>query len=42
MLQKDLAFKDNAQIISCVTKINSILIDNIQDLDNQCIIFRIR
>ena len=30
---KKLAFKDNAPFISCITKINNALIDNVEDLD---------
>ena len=31
--QKDVAFKNNAPFISCITKINSTLTDNAEDLD---------
>ena len=31
--QKDVAFKNNAPFRSCITKINSTLIDNAEDLD---------
>ena len=31
--QKDAAFKNNASFRSCITKINSTLIDNAEDLD---------
>ena len=31
--EKDVAFKNNALFISCISKINSILIDNAEDLD---------
>ena len=30
---KKLAFKNNAPFISCVTKVNNTLIDNVEDLD---------
>ena len=30
---KKLTFKNNASFISCITKINNTLIDNVEDLD---------
>ena len=30
---KKLAFKNNAPIVSCISKINNTLIDNVEDLD---------
>ena len=33
MYEKQLAFKNNAAFVSCISKINNTLIDNAEDLD---------
>ena len=40
-LHKDVAFKNNAQFRSCISKINNTLIDNAEDLDIVTLIYNL-